>query len=345
MSDGILHSKPPKPDLAISKEMLILICALLTIVISFSIAFRKKPAMASVKEDKSAATPSQALTFLPTTYADIPPVVEKARPLKIERNDDYLRKLLEEELKKRERAKTARLANLSFDGISSIELSNIEAKIEENNSTEKEENKKRSEVRLNQEVIEHPSPNTLMAGTLIPGVMLTGVNSDLPGRIIGQVSNDVFDTVSGRLKLIPMGTKVIGEYDNKIIFGQERVLIVWNRLIFPDGKSISLEGMSGADLAGQSGLSDRVDNHYGKLLTGVVLSTLLSTGAQLSEGRTFNNVNPSFSELATQGAARNINDVGQQITRRNLNIQPTLIISPGHRFNVFVHKDMVLENS
>ena len=217
----------------------------------------------------------------------MPPVVEKAKPIKIETDNDHLRKLLEEELKKRERAKSARLASLSFSGISNIELSDIEAKIEENNSAEKVENKKTSEVRLNQEVIPQPSPYTLMAGTLIPGVMLTGVNSDLAGRIIGQVSNDVFDTVSGRYKLIPMGTRVIGKYDNKIIFGQSRVLIVWNRLIFPDGKSISLEGMSGADLAGQSGLSDRVDNHYGKLLTGVVLSTLLSTGAQISEGRTF----------------------------------------------------------
>ena len=182
-----------------------------------------------------------------------------------------------------------------------------------------------------------------MAGTLIPGLLLTGLNSDLPGQILGQVAQNVFDTSSGNHLLVPQGTKVIGQYDSRIVYGQERVLIVWTRLIFPNGKSISLEGMPGVDLSGYAGLSDQVNNHWGRLLTGVIFSSLLSASAQMAEGRNYSTIDPSYGELATQGVARNANQVGQEITRRNLNIQPTLEIRPGFRFNVFVHKDMILE--
>jgi type IV secretion system protein VirB10 len=182
-----------------------------------------------------------------------------------------------------------------------------------------------------------------MGGTLIPGVLLTGINSDLPGQILGQVSQSVYDTVSGAYLLVPQGARLIGKYDSRIVYGQERVLIVWTRLIMPNGRSISLEGMSGTDLSGYAGLTDKVNNHWDKILTGVIFSSLLGAGAQLADGRNFNTFDPSYDELALQGFARTANQVGQQITQKNLNIQPTLEIRPGFRFNVFVHKDMVLE--
>ena len=182
----------------------------------------------------------------------------------------------------------------------------------------------------------------LMAGTVIPGVLLTGINSDLPGQILGQVSQNIFDSVSGRYLLLPQGTKVLGEYDSRVSYGQERVLIIWTRLILPSGKSLSLEGMPGVDLSGYAGLSDKVNNHYLKLASGVVLGSILGAGAQMARGSN-QSIDPSFGQLALEGTAQNINQAGQQITRKNLNIQPTLEISPGQRFNVFVTKDLVLE--
>jgi type IV secretion system protein VirB10 len=205
-------------------------------------------------------------------------------------------------------------------------------------------NKKRAtEVVLNQRLIHPTSPYQLMAGTLIPGLLLTGLNSDLPGQILGQVSQNVFDTVSGNHLLLPQGTKVVGQYDSRIVYGQERMLIVWTRLILPNGKSMSLEGMPGVDLSGAAGLTDQVNHHWGRLVTGVVLSSILGAGAQIAQGRTYSTFDPDYGDLAAQGFAQNMNQVGQQITRKNLNIQPTIEIRPGHRFNVFVHKDMVLE--
>jgi len=189
------------------------------------------------------------------------------------------------------------------------------------------------------------SKNALLAGSLIPGLLLTEVNSDLPGEIIGQVSQTVYDTVSGQHTLIPQGTKVLGRYDSRVTFGQERLLIVWHRLIFPSGESISLDGMQGTDQIGAAGVKDQVNNHYGRLLSGVILSSILGATAQMSQGNSVNTFNPSFDQLAAQGAAQNINNVGQRITERNLNIQPTLVIRPGSRFLIVVNKDMDLSGS
>lgn len=362
MDDGILRSKPPKPELAISREMIIGVFFLLALIISLAIVFGKRPNTNPKNEDKGAATPSQALTLLPSSYADIPPAPIKHDPISSNSNDDeLLRELLKEELKKRERATSARLAAVSFQGLSSVNnsrarLANENEEVEEKSGLNSRDNvnrqdekinflnsKANSEVVLNQKIKKPVSPYQLMAGTIIPGVLISGINSDLPGKITGQVSQDVYDSVKGAHKLIPVGTKVLGTYDSKIVYGQERVLIIWTRLVFPNGNSISLEGMPGVDLSGYAGLSDQVDNHYGKLITGVLLSSVLGATAQVADGRTFNSADPSYSELALQGVARNTNQVGQQLTRKNLNIQPTLIIRPGFRFNVFVHKDMVLE--
>jgi type IV secretion system protein VirB10 len=181
------------------------------------------------------------------------------------------------------------------------------------------------------------SPYEVKAGTLIPAVLITGINSQLPGMIIAQVSEQVFDTVSGRYLLIPQGTRILGQYENSINYGQERVRVVWNRMIFPDGSSIALEGMPGVDTGGQSGFTDQTDNHWGKLAGGVFLSSLLAGTAQSQydngnfEGRFYSNVGSE------------INRTGQRITRKNLDIQPTLEIRQGYPVNILVHKDMILK--
>ena len=199
-----------------------------------------------------------------------------------------------------------------------------------------------SDTHLSTSLIPAASKYELMAGTVIPGLMLTGINSDLPGQIVGQVSQNIYDSVMGRYLLLPQGAKVVGLYDSKVTYGQERVLVVWNRIILPNGKSISLEGMPGVDMSGYAGMKDKVNNHYLKLLSGVVFGSILGAGAQVAYGD-YQNVNPEFGQLALQGAAQNINQAGQKITQKNLNIQPTLEIRPGLRFSIFVTKDMTLE--
>ncbi|UPU37876.1 hypothetical protein M1B72_09250 [Geomonas paludis] len=183
----------------------------------------------------------------------------------------------------------------------------------------------------------------IKAGTILPATLITGINSDLPGQIIAQLRENVFDTVTGNYLLVPQGTRLIGEYDSKVAFGQERVLVVWTRLIMPNGESINLEGMPGTDLSGYAGMSGRVNNHYGKLVTGVVLGSVIGAGAQVAVGgQGAPNVPPTFGNLAVSGAAQNINQAAQQHTNKVLNMQPSIEVSPGDKINVFVTKDMIL---
>ena len=184
------------------------------------------------------------------------------------------------------------------------------------------------------------SPYTLFAGTILPCVLTQGINSDLPGQIGCMISQNVYDTVTGQHLLLPQGTKVIGTYDSRIAYGQSRVLVVWTRLLRPDGSTLSLEGMPGIDLSGYAGLTGHVNNHYLRLLGGVVLGSVLGASAQIAVGA--NSQNPSFAQLAIQGAGQNINEAGQQITRKNLNIQPTIEVPPGGRLNIFATKDLIL---
>jgi type IV secretion system protein VirB10 len=186
------------------------------------------------------------------------------------------------------------------------------------------------------------SPHQVMAGTIIPAALVTGINSDLPGQIIGTVTENVYDTVSGRHLLIPQGTRLIGQYDSGVAFGQSRVLLVWNRIVMPDGSSIVLYRLSGVDTAGYAGLEDEVDNHWFRLIGGAVLSSLLGVGAELAAPENRGG-NGDRVIIATRGGFQDtINDVGQQITRRNLNIQPTLKVRPGFPVRVIVNKDLVL---
>lgn len=193
---------------------------------------------------------------------------------------------------------------------------------------------------LNHGVYYPTSPYTILAGTIAPGFLQTGINSDLPGQISGLLSQNVYDTVTGKHLLLPQGTKVIGMYDSRVTYGQERVLIVWTRLCRPDGSCIDLEGMPGTDLSGYAGLTGEVDHHYLKLLGGVIVGSILGASSQMATGS--NTQNPSFSQLATQGAAQNINQVGQQITRKQLGVQPTIKIHPGDPFTIFTTKDIVI---
>ena len=189
------------------------------------------------------------------------------------------------------------------------------------------------------------SPFQVMAGTIIPAAMVTGLNSDLPGQAIATVTEPVYDTVLGKTLLIPQGSRLLGTYDAQVSYGQSRVLLVWTRLIMPDGSSIVLDRLPGADTKGFAGLEDETDNHWGKLIAGAALSTLLGVGAELgSQSSGLGGTGQQTVVVATsRSAEESVNQVGQQVTRRNLNVQPTLTVRPGFPVRVIVNKDLVLK--
>ncbi len=187
------------------------------------------------------------------------------------------------------------------------------------------------------------SPYIIQAGTLIPGILITGINSDLPGQIISQVRSNVYDSVQGRYLLIPQGSKLIGVYDAKIIYGQERVLVAWQRLILPNGQSMDLSDMAGVDNSGYAGFTDQVNAHYSKLLGSAVLMSVLGAGVQLSQPQThqIGLAENSMSQALSQNIAGSMMSTASALTEKNLNVQPTLEIRPGFTFNVSVTKDLV----
>ncbi|GAB1717642.1 MAG: conjugal transfer protein TraI [Nitrobacter sp.] len=182
------------------------------------------------------------------------------------------------------------------------------------------------------------SPFVLQAGAVIPAALITGIRSDLPGQITAQVTENIYDSPTGRILLVPQGTRIIGQYDNNVQFGQRRVLLVWNRLILPNGRSIVLERQPGADTAGYAGLEDGVDYHWWDLAKAAGLSTLLALGAELAV-----NDEDRLLRAIRRGGQDTINDTGQQIVRRQLQIAPTLTIRPGFPVRIVVTRDLVLE--
>jgi type IV secretory pathway VirB10-like protein len=178
----------------------------------------------------------------------------------------------------------------------------------------------------------------VQAGAVIPAALLTGIRSDLPGQVTAQVTEHVYDSPTGQYLLIPQGSKLIGVYDSQISFGQDRVLLVWTRLILPNGRSIVLERQPGADTQGFAGLEDEVDHHWGRLFTAAALSTLLGVGAQLGAA---NNDSAILTALR-RGSTDSLNQAGQQVVRRHLNRQPTITIRPGFPVRVVINRDLVL---
>ncbi|WP_296097795.1 IncP-type conjugal transfer protein TrbI [uncultured Agrobacterium sp.] len=199
---------------------------------------------------------------------------------------------------------------------------------------------------LPNQVVPQFSPYELKRGSVIPATMITGLNSDLPGRISAQVSQNVYDSATGYRLLIPQGAKLFGRYDSKVSFGQERVLVVWTDLIFPNGSTLQIGGMSGTDAEGYGGFKDKVDRHLWRTFGSAALVAIIGTGIDMSM--------PESSTLATQDTAsdaarRNFAEsfgrVAEQTISKNLNVQPTISIRPGYRFNVLVDHDIIFPNS
>lgn len=183
------------------------------------------------------------------------------------------------------------------------------------------------------------SPYVLQAGALIPAALMTGLRSDLPGQVTAQVTENIYDSPTGRTLLVPQGSRLIGQYDAQTSFGQSRALLVWNRLVMPNGRSIVLERQPGTDPSGYAGLEDGVDNHWGQISRAALVSTLLSVGAEAGAG----DDEDELIRAIRRGSSDSISQTGRQLVGRSLNVQPTLTIRPGFPVRVIVTRDLVLE--
>ena len=184
-------------------------------------------------------------------------------------------------------------------------------------------------------------------GAVVPGIMVTGINSDLPGNIIAQVSQNVFDTATGNHLLLPQGAKLFGVYDSRVIYGQERVLVAWNRVVFPDGSAVTLGAMPGSDQSGYAGYTDKVDNHYFRIFGSAILMSMISGGMAYTmdtlDNSSSDSDNPTLQNEMGSALAAQLGQATLQLLQKNLNIKPTLEIRPGYQFNVIVTKDLVFE--
>ena len=192
---------------------------------------------------------------------------------------------------------------------------------------------------------ELPKPYELKTGFVISGVMITGINSDLPSQIIGQVSENVYDTATGRHLLIPQGTKLIGAYSSGVKYGQERVLIAWNRLVFPDGRSKDIGSMAGVDSAGYAGFEDKVNHHFFRVFGSALLMSVITAGVELSQddGNGSLDGKKTASDALSEALGQQLGQAAAQMISKNLNIAPTIEIRPGYRFNIMVSKDLVFD--
>ena len=182
------------------------------------------------------------------------------------------------------------------------------------------------------------SPYVVQAGSVIPAALITGIRSDLPGQITAQVTQSVYDSPTGRILLIPQGSRLIGEYDSDVAAGQNRVLLAWDRLILPGGHSILLDRLPGADAAGMAGLEDQTNYHWGNMLKAALISTLLGVGTQLATDN-----DDDLVQALRYGTQDTINQTGRQVVQRQINVPPTLTVRPGHVVRIIVSRDLILE--
>lgn len=313
-------------------------------------------------EEKITTGSGEGVSDLPTSYADIQGEDNIYTPVETDTNDYnenvYYERSYEEEVKRavlerlNQEAELAKRSGIGFkvnlpqnQGTSYSASTPLVQDYDLNRQESKKDflrNEKANPSYLSNSEEYPVSPYEVKAGTIIPGVMITGINSDLPGHIVGQVRENVFDTVSGNCLLIPQGTKIFGTYDANVTWGQDRALIVWQRLIFPNGKSITLENMPGVDLTGQAGFRDKVNHHYGSLLKGVLLSSIAGAGAAIVTEDEDDENDTDFTSEAGKAAGLAIINIGNKFADKALERQPTIEIRPGYRFNIMVHRDMIL---
>lgn len=197
------------------------------------------------------------------------------------------------------------------------------------------------------DVAEAKSPYEVKAGSVIPAIMMNGLNSDLPGQVIAIVKQNIYDSITRQYILIPQGSRLVGRYDSGVIYGQERVAVAWNLLIYPDGSETNLKAMPGTDIEGYSGFYDQVDNHYWKLFGASFIMGVITGAMQYSQNNANTNVqagaNPTIGQTMSSSLGQQLGQTGLAITQKNLNIAPTIIIRPNYPFNIMITSDLELK--
>ena len=190
------------------------------------------------------------------------------------------------------------------------------------------------------------SPYELRAGFVIPGTLISGINSELPGQIMAQVAQNVYDTATGKYLLIPQGARLVGAYSSQVAYGQARVLVAWQRIVFPDGKAMDIGAMPGADGAGYAGFNDLVDHHYLRIFGSALIMSAITAGVAMSQNQgsatTSGVYAPNASNVLSQALGQQLGHTTAMMIQKNLNIAPTLEIRPGYRFNLIVTKDLTM---
>lgn len=323
----------------------------------------------------SANAPGDALSALPTSYGDAPklgpplpgdlgrPILERQRDMATEARPTTappLRKSGDIDREQRKaQAKAARESGLLFQssnqtgspeptvtgvgGSSSGDAARLPLDPERDPNGQQRKSDFATASDKNGPVDPHAliqarSPYTLSAGSVIAASLITGLRSDLPGLVTAQVTERVYDSATGRIELIPQGARLIGSYDSVVAFGQRRALVVWQRIIMPDGSSMQIDNATATDISGYAGLADKVDLHTWTLLKGVVLSTLLGVGSSL----TFTGES-DLVQAIRQSTQQNVSRAGDQLTSKNLQVQPTITIRPGSPVRLIVHRDLILK--
>ncbi len=186
----------------------------------------------------------------------------------------------------------------------------------------------------------------IKAGWEIPAVLEQALNSDLPGELKALVSSNVYDTASGRYLLIPQGARLVGIYNSRIGYGQDGVQVIWDRIIYPDASSLDLSGMVGQDAHGFSGFRETVDHHYKRLVGFAVLTSLFAAASEISQNQSRSVLAyPTPAQVAGSAVGQQASELGAQVTRRNLNVQPTIKIGVGYRFNIRVNRDILFDRT
>ncbi len=185
----------------------------------------------------------------------------------------------------------------------------------------------------------------IKTGSVIPATMVTAINSDLPGNMIAQVTQNIYDTATGNYLLIPKGAKIFGVYDSRVIMGQQRVLVAWNRIIFPDGSAMTIPSIPGADMAGNSGFNQKVDNHYFRIFGSSILMALITAGTAYAVDENSSDNENSLSSQLNSALAQQLGQASTSLLQKHLNIAPTLEIEPGYQFNIVLTKDLVFGGS
>ncbi|MBQ3437514.1 MAG: TrbI/VirB10 family protein [Fusobacterium sp.] len=346
-----------KPTVKIKKSFVLALIAVVIVVITYafinaSIKVKKansiQKSQEANKEEVSKKTASN-LDFLESDYSKLKKMEEEEKTyrelVKVEEEkkvedsvlgpnikmEEYYTQLLQEEMQ-------SRLSDIDYSIISK----NNNTKAEISTSTEESKN-----INLDTEYNKHSlkeakSPYELKAGSFIPGILVSGVDSQIEGKMIGLVRENVYDSIAGKHLLIPKGTKIVGEYSSGVAYGQDRIFIIWQRLIFPNGKSLLLENFPGVDLSAYAGMKGRVNNHNIELFKSVILSSILGGGAALVDRNKDTRIQ-SWKNAMASGAGERILDIGDSLAERILNIKPTITIKPGSRFNIIVNADLILE--